>query len=219
MIDVYCNRLQDETARVEDALSKDSAIDALVKCFVNAKANSFENLLDPFLKICRISKTVTIGIAQSQFFQRLIDRLGHTKAVVRLSLLKLLRAICDVHPNRLALVEKYGIYDIVDRLSTQDDGILVRELAREIKPTLAPALKPVFGKPGRNSELAPKLGVTPRRRPRRAASDASSTQSESPRFGSNSSILTPRTQTSGIRQKTVARQRIGEFKWTSEQGQ
>ena len=190
-----------------------------MKCFVNAKANSFENLLDPFLKMCRLSKAVTIGIAQSQFFQRLFERLNHNKAVVRVSLLKLLRAICDVHPNRLALVEKYGIYDIVERLSTQDDGVLVRELAREIKPSLAPALKPVLGKPGRNSELAPKIGVTPRRRPRRAASDASSTHSESSRFSTGTgSMLTPKTQTSGARQKPIPRQRLGELKWTNEPG-
>jgi hypothetical protein len=44
-------RLQEETARVEDQLTKAKSLDALLKCLVSAKAGSFENLLDPFLKI------------------------------------------------------------------------------------------------------------------------------------------------------------------------
>jgi hypothetical protein len=138
-------RLQDETARVEDQLSRPDALEALLKCFVIAKANSFENLLDPFLKICRISNAVSIGMAKSQFFKRVIDRLNHSKAVVRLNLLRIVRAVCEVHPNRTILVEKYGIYEIVSRLSKEDGAVLVRELAREILPTLAPALKPILG--------------------------------------------------------------------------
>lgn len=180
-----------------------------------AKANSFENLLDPFLKICRLSRTITLGIAKSQFFQRLIDRLNHSKAVVRLNLLRLLKTICDVHPNRSALVEKYGIYEIVEKLGNQDGAVLVRELAREIMPSLAPALKPAPSRNGRLSELAPKLGVTPRRRPRRTASEASSTLSESsPRFGG--SLITPRTQSGGTKNRPLTRQKLGDITWGNE---
>ncbi|KAI0718192.1 kinase-like protein [Cerioporus squamosus] len=134
--------LQDETARIEDELMKPESLDALLRCFVQAKANSFENLLEPFLKIFRISNNVAIGVAKSQFFKRLIDKLSSSKAVVRLNLLRILRTVCDVHPNRAVLVERYGIYDIVAKLSKEDVAVLVRELAREIVPTLAPALKP-----------------------------------------------------------------------------
>ncbi|TBU45550.1 kinase-like protein [Dichomitus squalens] len=134
--------LQDETARIEDELMKPESLDALLRCFVQAKANSFENLLDPLLKIFRLSTNIAIGVAKSQFFKRLIDKLGSSKAVVRLNLLRILRTVCDVHPNRAVLVERYGIYDIVAKLSKEDVAVLVRELAREIVPTLAPALKP-----------------------------------------------------------------------------
>lgn len=211
-------RLQDETARVEDVLVKESSLDALVKCFVAAKTNSFENLLDPFLKICRISKTVTLGIARSQFFQRLIDRLGHSKAVVRLNLLRLLKTICDVHPSRTALVEKYGIYEIVEKLSKQDNAVLVRQLAREIMPSLAPVLKPAPTRNGRVGELAPKLGITPRRRPRRAASDASTVMEPSPRIAS--SYMVPRTQSAGLgigtKNRIFSRQKLGDITWSNE---
>ncbi|EAU85791.2 STE/STE11/cdc15 protein kinase [Coprinopsis cinerea okayama7 len=138
--------LQDETARVEDQLLKPYAVEALLKCFVNAKANSFENLLDPFLKILRLSHTLTIALTKSSaFFKRIVDRLGHnSKAVVRLNLLRILRYVCEIHPNRTVLVERYGLLGIVEKLSRSggDGAVLVKELAREIVPTLRPALKP-----------------------------------------------------------------------------
>ena len=59
---------------MEDVLCQEPSLDCLVKCFVSAKANSFENLLDPFLKIFRISTAIAIGVAKSQFFKRLIDK-------------------------------------------------------------------------------------------------------------------------------------------------
>ncbi|CAL1713540.1 unnamed protein product [Somion occarium] len=163
--------LQDETARVEDELRKPAALDALLRCFVSAKANSFENLLDPFLKITRISNLITIGIAKSQFINRIIEKLGHNKAVVRLNLLRILRALCDVHPNRAVLVERFGLYDIVVKLSKEDGAVLVRELAREIVPSLAPALKPVSSRLGKGQET-PNRAIAPKKKIRRAASES-----------------------------------------------
>uniref|UniRef100_A0A8H7XP33 non-specific serine/threonine protein kinase n=1 Tax=Psilocybe cubensis TaxID=181762 RepID=A0A8H7XP33_PSICU len=141
--------LQDETARVEDELLRPDAIEALVKCFVSSKSNSFENLLDPFLKIIRLSTPVTIAITKSSaFFKRVVDRLGlNSRAVVRLNLLRILRSVCEVHPNRAMLVERYGLLGIVEKLSRGggDGAVLVRELAREIVPTLRPGLRPISG--------------------------------------------------------------------------
>lgn len=184
-------------ARVEDVLTKPSSIDILLKCFATAKANSFENLLDPLLKIVRFSTNIAVGLAKPGFFQRLTDRLTHNKAVVRLNLLKLLRAICDVHPDRASLVERFGLYGVVERLSRTDGAVLVRELAREIVPILLPgggrASKTIFdlenGKSNRSAgalldsldEIAkgrrPVKPIEPifppRRKVRRAASEVS----------------------------------------------
>ncbi|KAG8817392.1 hypothetical protein FRC17_011250 [Serendipita sp. 399] len=130
--------LQDDMARVEDVLAERSSIQCILKCFITAKANSFENILDPLLKIIRTSSPVAIGLAKPDFFQRLTDRLTHHKAVVRLNLLRLLKAICDIHPDRASLVERFGLYEVVERLSRTDSAVLVRELAREIVPVLLP---------------------------------------------------------------------------------
>lgn len=228
-------RLQDETARVEDELLKSESIDALLKCFVSAKNNSFENLLDPFLKITRLSTPITIAVAKSPaFFKRIIDRLGHnSKAVVRLNLLRILRGVCEVHPNRAMLVERYGLLGVVERLSRGggDGAVLVRELAREIVPALKPALKPValrsktHGSADLSSSFSSQknLIIAPRK-VRRAASEASASP-----FGNGSLVgglsdvpppprLGSAISNGGGKMKTPSstsssRQRLGDIPW------
>ncbi|GJJ77608.1 hypothetical protein EMPS_09967 [Entomortierella parvispora] len=124
--------LQDETADVEQILVQPSSLSLFVQAFLTAKANSFENILEPLHKIIRLSPAVACGIALPPLFQRLLDRLAHPKAVVRLNLLRILRAIFDVHPERLQLVLQYGISDVVVRIAEEDSAVLVKELAKEI---------------------------------------------------------------------------------------
>ncbi|KAI0770584.1 kinase-like protein [Fomes fomentarius] len=209
--------LQDETARIEDELMKPESLDALLRCFVQAKANSFENLLDPFLKIFRISTSITIGVAKSQFFKRLIDKLGSSKAVVRLNLLRILRTVCDVHPNRAVLVERYGIYDIVAKLSQDDVAVLVRELAREIVPTLAPALKPSarlskgIDTPKSSKAIAPK-------RMRRHASESLAGTPAGSMGGAHSNGVHPRSsaRNGGFLNGRSSRQQLNEIVWQGQ---
>jgi hypothetical protein len=226
-------RLQDETARVEDQLTKHESVDSLLRCFVTAKANSFENLLDPFLKITRLSPPVTICMTKSSaFFKRIIDRLGHnSKAVVRLNLLRVLRTVCDVHPNRAMLVERYGLLGVVERLSRSggDGAVLVRELAREIVPTLKPGLKPALSKLKSNGDSSESpaaknggLALAPRKM-RRAASETSAVNLgdvagsiEGARLGFNSSDSSGggvSTRLGGGGKPRPVRQRLGDIPW------
>ncbi|KAH9922944.1 uncharacterized protein B0H18DRAFT_1085777 [Fomitopsis serialis] len=211
--------LQDETARIEDQLTKPESLDALLRCFVNAKSNSFENLLDPFLKMCRLSTTITIGLAKSQFFKRIIDKLNHSKAVVRLNLLRILRTVCEAHPNRAMLVERYGIYDIVVKLSKEDGAVLVRELAREIVPSLAPALKPLSGRSGRHGDTpkGSKSALAPKRMRRTASESIPLTSSEMPALRSEASIR-PATRRAAATGKP-SRQRLNDISWQATERQ
>ncbi|KAG0315479.1 hypothetical protein BG000_005192, partial [Podila horticola] len=121
-----------ETADVEQVLVQSSSLNLFVQAFLTAKANSFENILEPFYKILRISPQIARGIAMPTLFQRLLDRLAHPKAVVRLNLLRILRAIFDVHPERIQLVDGYGMSQVVVKISEEDPSVLVKELAKEI---------------------------------------------------------------------------------------
>ncbi|KAF9938797.1 hypothetical protein BGZ67_010347 [Mortierella alpina] len=124
--------MQDEESDVEQFLLLKPSLNYFVQAFLTAKANSFENILEPFHKIIRLSPSIACGIAVPGLFPRLLDRLAHPKAVVRLNLLRILRAIFDVHPERLKLVMDYGIADVVNKIAEEDSGLLVKELAREI---------------------------------------------------------------------------------------
>ncbi|KDN41719.1 hypothetical protein RSAG8_07250, partial [Rhizoctonia solani AG-8 WAC10335] len=207
------HRLQDETSRVEDFLIQADSLEAMLKCFTNSKANSFEGLLDPFLKICRLSQSVTLGIcSKSQFFRRITDRLGHGKPLTRLNLLRILRSVLDVHPDRTGLVKRYGLLEIVERLSKNDGAVLVRELAREILPLLQTPEPPLAlnrsmsrtGDGNVSSHIAPRQpGVAPRRRGvmRRTASETSVNN------GTSGPGVTR------TRLKLVSRNRVSEIPW------
>ncbi|OCF43911.1 STE/STE11/CDC15 protein kinase [Kwoniella heveanensis CBS 569] len=136
-LDAILAWMQDETARVEDVLLDKLASDSLVKCFVHASGVSFEGILDPFLKILRLSTSLTASISHAPFYSRLADTLERsTKAVIKLHLLRLTRVVCDAHPDRASLVARFGLVGIVEKLSRQDNAVLVRELAKEVLPGL-----------------------------------------------------------------------------------
>lgn len=161
---------------MEDALVKQSALDALLRCFTTAKANSFENLLDPFLKVLRLSSNVTMAVARSPaLFRRIVDRLENTsKPVVRLNLLRILRTVCELHPNRTTLVERYDLLNAVEKLSKNDGAVLVKELAREIIPVLRPGLAPAAGTASGLPSRTPVAKLARRDRPHHVHSASSS---------------------------------------------
>ncbi|GET00056.1 cytokinesis protein sepH [Rhizophagus clarus] len=124
--------LQEETEKVEPILLQPKNIELILEAFITAKANSFENILEPLHLITQLSQSVTCALAQQNFFKRLLHRLGHPKPVVRLNLLKILKSVCDVHPQREAVVEQYGLYNIIEQMSKEDPAVLIKELAKEI---------------------------------------------------------------------------------------
>ncbi|CDW98725.1 hypothetical protein [Sporisorium scitamineum] len=126
--------LQDETARVEEVLLQPASIESLLCVFATSKANSFENLLEPFVKVCRLSSGVVAAMARNTLFvKRLLERLSHPKAVVRLNLLRITKMICDLKGDDYSpLIEQLKVYDVVEKLSSKDNAVLVKELARDI---------------------------------------------------------------------------------------
>ncbi|KAF9117186.1 hypothetical protein BGX27_000035 [Mortierella sp. AM989] len=124
--------LQDETADVEQVLLQPSSLSLIVQAFLTAKANSFENILEPLYKIIRLSPKIACGIAVPAFFQRLLDRLAHPKALVRGNLVRILHAIFRVHPERIQLVVRYGIVGIAVKIAKEDISVVTRGLAKDI---------------------------------------------------------------------------------------
>ncbi|BEI80759.1 hypothetical protein CcaverHIS002_0112880 [Cutaneotrichosporon cavernicola] len=129
--------MQDEPARVEGELLSKESVDCLTKCFVQSSSQSYERILEPFLKIMRLSPPLTNAFVSPTFLTRLAETLERqTKAGITLNLLRITRLALESHPQRLALVPRYRFDRIIKRLALQNDPVLVRELAQQVYPVL-----------------------------------------------------------------------------------
>ena len=126
------NRLQEETAKVEEHLLDGSFTAGIIRCFTTAKANAFENLLEPLQKLLRLSPPIALSLANPDLFHRISQKLASSKAVVRLNLLRIVRSICDASEEQGALIKRYGLEDAIKRLAEGDGAVLVRNMAGEL---------------------------------------------------------------------------------------
>nr|CDP25270.1 Putative cell division control protein [Podospora anserina S mat+] len=135
--------LQEETAKVESHLMDGMFMTAIVSCFNPAKANAFDpNLLEPLLKVLRLSPAVAASLAKAEMYAGIAQKLGHKKAVVRLNLLRLVRNImdgCEAHnlsmsSNSSSNTGKQlrALFDDIQGLADKDPAVLVRNLAGEL---------------------------------------------------------------------------------------
>ena len=153
---MFC-RLQEETAKVEEHLLDGSFTSGVIKCFTSAKANAFENLLEPLQKLLRLSPPIARSLANPDLFHRLLQKLQSNKAVVRLNLLRIIRSIYDASEEQGALMSRYGLEETIQRLAENDGAVLVRNMAGELI---------------KSCELNDTLGISGSRRktPRRSSS-------------------------------------------------
>ncbi|KAK4177954.1 putative cell division control protein [Triangularia setosa] len=135
--------LQEETAKVESHLLDGMFMTAIVSCFSPAKANAFDpNLLEPLLKVLRLSPAVAASLAKAEMYAGIAQKLGHKKAVVRLNLLRLVRNImdgCEAHNLTMSSSSSSStgkqlraLFDDIQGLADKDPAVLVRNLAGEL---------------------------------------------------------------------------------------
>ena len=105
---------------------------AITKCFIDSKANAFENLLEPLQKLLRLSPPMALSLAQPELFSRILQKLSSNKALTRLNLLRIVQCICDASDEQGALISIYGLYDAIQRLADNDTAILVRDMASKL---------------------------------------------------------------------------------------
>ncbi|SMR60717.1 unnamed protein product [Zymoseptoria tritici ST99CH_1E4] len=135
--------LDDEDVRANAGRGKSTSTSfasAMVSCFNTAKADAFENLLEPLQKLLRLSPAVAGSLAHRSLFERSGVKLHSKKALVRLNLLRVIRSICDASENvsgmagqvEGSLLERYGLLEAVRALAVHDPAILVREMAGDL---------------------------------------------------------------------------------------
>lgn len=135
--------LQEETAKVESHLLDGNFTAAIMACFNPTKANAFDpNLLEPLLKVLRLSPAVAASLAKAEMYAGTAQKLNHKKAVVRLNLLRLVRNImdgCEANGLSMSSLSTSGtgrqlriLFDDIQTLADKDPAVLVRNLASEL---------------------------------------------------------------------------------------
>lgn len=135
--------LEKETAKVEHHLLDGNFTTAITSCFNTNKANAFDaNLLEPLLKLVRLSPSVAASLAKAEMYAGIAQKLSHKKAVVRLNLLRLVRSImdgCEANNTPMATLATSTagralrvLFDDIQILADKDPAVLVRNLASEI---------------------------------------------------------------------------------------
>ncbi|KAI5778231.1 hypothetical protein EDC01DRAFT_622910 [Geopyxis carbonaria] len=150
--------LQEETARVEEKLLNQSSIIAIIKCFTTSKTNAFENTLEPLQKLLRLSLPIAHTFCRQEFLGRVLQKLTHNKAVVRLNLLKILRTICDASEQKEAVIRQYGMYQTIQHLADRDGAVLVRNMAGELIKACNERAKDSYRNPRRRSTAMGSIG-------------------------------------------------------------
>ncbi|KAI1193912.1 hypothetical protein F5X97DRAFT_312511 [Nemania serpens] len=130
--------LQEETTKVESHLLNGKFTDAILSCFHNPKINAFDpNLLEPLLKLLRLSPPLAASLAKPDMYSGIAQRLSHKKAVVRLNLLRLVRNIlveAREHGSFINHRERQlkSLLDAIRILAEKDSAVLVRNLASDL---------------------------------------------------------------------------------------
>ncbi|KAI2625664.1 cell division control protein [Hypoxylon sp. NC1633] len=129
--------LQEETAKVEGHLLNGQFTDAILSCFNTQKTNSFDtNLLEPLLKVLRLSPSLASSLAKSEMYSGIAQKLSHKKAVVRLNLLRFVRNILEARETdyftNLKDKQLQLLLDAIRILAEKDAALLVRNLASDL---------------------------------------------------------------------------------------
>ncbi|KAK3326488.1 hypothetical protein B0H66DRAFT_162113 [Apodospora peruviana] len=138
--------LQEETAKVENHLLEGSFTTAITSCFNTTKTSAFDpNLLEPLLKVLRLSPSVAASLAKAEMYAGIAQKLSHKKAIVRLNLLRLVRNImdgCEANNTSMATASAVStsstgrqlriLFDDIQKLADKDSAVLVRNLASEL---------------------------------------------------------------------------------------
>ncbi|KAI2630048.1 hypothetical protein GGS21DRAFT_525246 [Xylaria nigripes] len=129
--------LQEETAKVESHLLNARFTDAIVSCFHHPKINAFDpNLLEPLLKLLRLSPALASSLAKPDMYSGIASRLLHKKAVVRLNLLRLVRNILEAREHESVAYPRErqlrSLLEAVRILAEKDSAVLVRNLASDL---------------------------------------------------------------------------------------
>jgi serine/threonine protein kinase len=130
--EAICIWLQEEAGRIEDRLVQSASKQKLLSGLDEAKSNTFNALLESFHKLLRLSPRFCRSLSVTKTLSQLRRRIKTSKAMVRLNLLRVARTILEYNPTKISALEESGLAESLRKLTTTDNPVLVRELAKEL---------------------------------------------------------------------------------------
>ncbi|XP_028783754.1 MAP3K epsilon protein kinase 1-like [Neltuma alba] len=138
-----CLAHDNDNRKAEQALQKKDAVQKLIKFFQCCPDQYFVHILEPFLKIITKSARINTTLAVNGLTCLLIARLDHPKAIARLNLLKLIKAVYEHHPQPKKLIVENDLPQklqslIEERRDGQSSGgqVLVKQMATSLLKAL-----------------------------------------------------------------------------------
>lgn len=124
--------LDDETARVEERLVRDSSLKLIMASFSqNAKSTAFEQYMELIHKLLRLSSRVAVELTGPVLIAFLSAKLESSKPRIRLTVLKIIRTLQEAS-NDAAFLEKHDLHKQITYLAANEKSVLARGLAKDL---------------------------------------------------------------------------------------
>lgn len=121
---------------MEEHLLRGSFTTGIIACFTHPRPQEFDyNLLEPLIKMLRLSSDIAYSLARSDMFDGILHKLYHKKAVARLNLLRVLDVICEAVPpseEGSSSLRNHELFEAIRVLADQDEAVLVRQIAMSL---------------------------------------------------------------------------------------
>ena len=124
---------------MEKRLIEENNINAILKMFSSVQGLDFENCLDPIREMAQKSIVLNVALGTLDVFvTEILKRMGdNPKAMVRFTLLKLIKLLYEEHPYPVDFVGKYKLLALVNGLAKDDGMVLVNEIASQLAQSFA----------------------------------------------------------------------------------
>jgi serine/threonine protein kinase len=133
----------DKKKRLEKVLAERANLNLIVIMFKNTKGSDFENSLGPFRELIYKGNKLNRAIGMDgSFVEELMRRISvNNKAMVRFTLLKLLKSIFEQHQYKKKLLSDHQLVVRIQQLVDDEEMVLVNEMATQLLALFAKVKK------------------------------------------------------------------------------
>jgi hypothetical protein len=125
--------VNDEPGRVSARLERADAIEAMVDVFRNTPDDRFVEVVEKLDSIVSASERVGRAFGQSGFVEILKTRMAHPEAIVRVTLIRILKSLYLVHPNPKEMIARFRLFEFIQGLRERDQSVLlVKNMAEQL---------------------------------------------------------------------------------------